>query len=253
MSTPRWLSITVLLLCACPADDDGTTGNDTGSSSSTSPTTSVTTTEASSESTAPTTTDASTSTTDAESSTAADESSSTAADESSSSTTEPVAFEIMSPELVDGGWPHSAHSDGCNASPELNWVGAPADTMSFGLFFHDLDFMPEGHPFEHSAIWNISADTTGLPHDVDHDPMPADVPGAVQCVNWMGGSNYGYGGPGSPANHYEFVLFALDSADLTGEIDETSSLAEVWDALQAHSIATATIVGQSTGSEPCPR
>ncbi|HWB74528.1 MAG TPA: YbhB/YbcL family Raf kinase inhibitor-like protein [Nannocystaceae bacterium] len=251
MSTPRWLSITVLLACACPADDDGTTGNDTGSSSSTNPTTSTTTTEASSESGTLTTTDASTSTGVDESSTAVDESS-TAADESSSSTTEPVAFEIMSTELVDGGWPHTAHSDCLNESPALDWVGAPADAMSFAVFFHDLDFMPQGHPFEHSAIWNISADTTGLPHDVDHDPMPADVPGAVQCVSWMGGGNYGYGGPGSPANHYEFVLFALDSADLTGEIDETSSLAEVWDALQAHSIATATIVGQSTGSEPCP-
>lgn len=248
MSTPRWLSITVLLLCACPADDDGTTGNDTGSSSSTSPTTSVTTTEASSESTAPTTTDASTSTTDAESSTAADESSSTAADESSSSTTEPVAFEIMSMEFEDQGpLPHTAHIDGGNQSPDLEWVGAPAGTMSFAVYLHDLDFQggnPDGFP--HSAIWNIPSDVMELPHDVDHDPMPADVPGAVQCQNWTE-MQYGYGGPGSPANHYEFVLFALDAADLSGEIDQDSSLEEVWAALQAHAIATTAIVGQSTG------
>jgi Raf kinase inhibitor-like YbhB/YbcL family protein len=245
MSTSRWLSITVLLACACPADDDGTTGNDTGSSS-TAPTT--TTTDPSSESTAPpTTTDISTSTTDAESSTAADESS-TAADESSSSTTEPVAFEVTSTEFEnDGPLPHTAHIDGGNESPDLAWVGAPAGTMSFGVYLHDLDFLggnPDGFP--HSAIWNIPSDVSMLPHDVDHDPMPADVPGAVQCENWTE-QEYGYGGPGSPANHYEFVLFALDTADLSAEIDEGSTLEEVWAAFNAHSIGTATIVGQSTG------
>lgn len=239
MSTPRWLSITVLLLCACPADDDGTTGNDTGSSSSTSPTTSTTTTEASSESSATMTTDASTSTGVDESSTAADEST-TAADESSSSTTEPVAFEVTSTEFEDGGGlPHTAHVDGGNQSPALDWVGAPAGTLSFAVFFHDITI-----DYNHSAIWDIPADATGLPHDVDHDAMPADVPGAVQCESWI--NEYGYGGPGSPANNYEFILYAID-VDTIPEITSASSLDEVFAAFEAHSLGSVAIVGQSTG------
>jgi Raf kinase inhibitor-like YbhB/YbcL family protein len=243
MATSRWLAILLVLICACPSDGDDTGNADSGSSSSTSATTS--TTNASSESTSLTTTDASTSTTDA-TTTAADTTETTAAD-SSSSTTEPVAFEITSPEFEDGGGlPHTAHIDGGNMSPAFDWVGAPGGTMSFALYMHDLDFTggnPDGFP--HWAIWNIPSDATGLPADIDHDPMPADVPGAVQCQNWTQ-MEYGYGGPGSPANHYEFVLFALDVADLT-EVDQDSSLVEVWDALQMHTIATTAIVGQSTG------
>lgn len=165
----------------------------------------------------------------------------TAADGSSSGTTGAVEFTLSSSEFEDGmGLPHSAHVSGGNMSPDLAWVGAPADTQSFAVFFHDTSI-----DFNHSAIWNIGADVTGLPHDVDHSAMPADVPGAVQCRSWAG--NFGYGGPGSPANFYEFVLYALDTDDLGGEIDENSSLDEVFTALEAHSLGTATLVGQSTG------
>ncbi len=247
MSTPRLLVIPVLVLCACPGSSSDT-GADSGSSSSTSPTTTTTMgTESSSSSTSPSTTEASSSSTDAESSTAAESSETTPVD-SSSSTTEPVEFTVTSPEFTDGGGlPHTAHIDGGNISPQLDWVGAPAGTMSFAVYLHDLDFLG-GNPtgFPHSAIWNIPADATGLPADVDHDPMPADVPGAVQCENWTG-DEYGYGGPGSPANHYEFVVYALDVATLDGEIDQSSSLEEAYDAFEAHSLGTALIVGQSTG------
>ncbi len=152
-----------------------------------------------------------------------------------------VEFEMSSPAFEEGGlFPGTMHINGGNVHPQLDWVGAPVDTMSFGVFFHD-----ETINFEHSAIWNIPADATGLPEDVDQDPMPANVPGAVQCRNWT--NQFGYGGPGSPANFYVFTLYALDTADLSGEIDQDSSRVEVNAALQAHALAEVTLSGQSNG------
>ena len=87
----------------------------------------------------------------------------------------------------DGIIPTAHHFQGGNLSPALSWVGAPADTASFGVYFHDLDFQPQGYPYRHSAIWNISADTDALPQGVEMAAAPADVPGAVQCRNWFGG------------------------------------------------------------------
>lgn len=229
--------------CAVTGSDDGGTGT-TGSTSSGSSSsgTSTTATTAGSDSSTGTTTAG---TTTEGSST--DTGSSSGGADSSGSTTEAAVFTVTSPEFVDGGGlPHTAHISGGNMSPQLDWVGAPAGTMSFGMFLHDLDFTngtPD--PFPHSAIWNIPADATGLPADVEHTAMPSDVPGALQCRNWTG-NQFGYGGPGSAANHYEFIVYALDVETLD-EVDQNDTLVSVYDALEAHAIGKAMIVGQSTG------
>jgi Raf kinase inhibitor-like YbhB/YbcL family protein len=244
MSTSRLFLISSLLLVACPADDADDTGAGTGTDPGSSSSSTLSTTEPGSESsTSPVTIDPSSSSSGEDSGTTAADESTTMLADSSSSTTEPVEFTLTSTEFTEGeGIPHSAHVDGGNQSPALDWVGAPAGTMSFAVFFHDLDF-----DFNHSAIWNISADLTGLPHDVDHDAMPADVPGALQCASWHG--EFGYGGPGSESNHYEFILYALDVETIPEtEIDSGSNLGEVFTAFEAHSLGTATLSGYSTGA-----
>lgn len=152
-----------------------------------------------------------------------------------------VDFGMSSPAFEpDGPFPGTMHIQGGNISPQLDWEGAPADTQSFGVFFHD-----ETISFDHSAIWNIPADAEGLPEGVEGTAMPANVPGAVQCRNWT--DNFGYGGPGSPANFYVFTLYALDIDDLSGEIDQNSSRAAVRTALEDHAIESVTLRGQSSG------
>ena len=151
-----------------------------------------------------------------------------------------VDFALTSPDFVmDGTIPSLHHIQGGNVSPALDWVGAPAGTMSFGVFFEDLTIS-----FDHSAIWDIPADATGLPQDVDHDPMPADVPGAVQCRNWA--MQWGYGGPGSDSNSYQFTLYALDVATLP-DVDQNTNRSQVKAALEAHAIETVTLSGQTAG------
>jgi phosphatidylethanolamine-binding protein (PEBP) family uncharacterized protein len=160
-----------------------------------------------------------------------------------SSSTGAGEFIVTSPQFEqDGIIPSEHHVAGDNTMPQLDWVGAPAGRMSFAVFFRDLTIN-----YRHSAIWNISADATGTPFDPDHVPMPPDVPGAVQCENWRDNGEYGYGGPGSNSNTYEFEVYALDVADLSAEIDQDSSLAEVEAAFDAHVIESATLSGQTEG------
>jgi phosphatidylethanolamine-binding protein (PEBP) family uncharacterized protein len=151
-----------------------------------------------------------------------------------------VDFSLTSPDFVEGGIiPSLHHIQGGNVSPELVWEGAPSGTMSFGVFFHD-----ETISYDHSAIWDIPSSATGLPQDVDHDPMPADVPGATQCRHWNGG--WGYGGPGSSSNDYRFTLYALDVATLPNVTQDTDR-SDVKTELDAHAIETVTLGGQTEG------
>ncbi|MEM7157416.1 MAG: YbhB/YbcL family Raf kinase inhibitor-like protein [Myxococcota bacterium] len=152
-----------------------------------------------------------------------------------------VDFGMSSPAFEpDGPFPGTMHVAGGNMSPQLDWEGAPADTQSFGIFFHD-----ETISFNHSAIWNIPGDAEGVPGNIELEAMPASVAGAVQCQSWI--DEFGYGGPGSPANFYVFTLYALDIDDLSGEIDQNSSLGQVRTALENHAIESVTLRGQSAG------
>jgi Raf kinase inhibitor-like YbhB/YbcL family protein len=129
--------------------------------------------------------------------------------------TAPAVFTLTSPAFVqDGAIPEEISCNGADTSPQLDWVGAPVGTLSFAIVFTDLTINPD---FIHSVIYDIPANLTGLPADVDNDFAPADVPGAHQTRNFRGGNNFGYAGPcPGNAHEYEFRLYALDVAILPG-------------------------------------
>lgn len=245
MRATTFIGLILFTMTGCPSDDGGgnetgtnTDGTSTGTPSTSSPSTTASTSSPSTTDTEPTSS-SSESGSSGEPTTTGDTDTDT--DTASSSSTGAGEFIVTSPEFEqDGIIPSAHHIAGDNTMPQLDWVGAPADTMSFAVFFRDLTIS-----YAHSAIWNISADAMGTPFDPDHVPMPPDVPGAVQCENWDG--EYGYGGPGSESNTYEFEVYALDVADLSGEIDQDSSLAEVEAAFEAHVIESATLSGQTEG------
>jgi phosphatidylethanolamine-binding protein (PEBP) family uncharacterized protein len=107
------------------------------------------------------------------------------------------------------------------------------------VFFNDAST-----DFAHSAIWDVPADSTGLPEDVERAAMPADVPGASQArsyANW-----FGYAGPCPGETHtYQFIAYALDVATLD-EINTNSSLGNARVAFEAHMLASATLDGEYT-------
>src|ERR1700722_8744784 len=74
-------------------------------------------------------------------------------------------------------------------SPQIDWSGAPAGTMSFALIFHDGDVHP-GKTFAdvtHWIAWNIPATATGLPASVASGDLPD---GTHQGANIARGNAY---------------------------------------------------------------
>jgi Raf kinase inhibitor-like YbhB/YbcL family protein len=122
-------------------------------------------------------------------------------------------------------------------SPALAWSGAPAGTKSFALLCDDPD-APMG-TWVHWVIFNIPADSTGLPEGV---PALATPPsGGVQGKNsWK---KVGYGGPCPPpgkAHRYFFRLYALDA---TLALDSSADEAKVQAAMKGHVVAQGELMG----------
>ena len=156
-----------------------------------------------------------------------------------------AAFAITSPALVEGAPFMIVNTcDGANTSPALAWVGAPAGTMSFAVVLTDNSNGPNG--LIHSVIYDIPANLTGLPEDVEKVFAPTDVPGAHQTRTLGGAAARGYFGPCPPLQDgphiYEFALYALDAATLPGATMATTQVQAETIILQ-HDLATALLTG----------
>ncbi len=135
---------------------------------------------------------------------------------------------------------HGAEGD--NASPKLDWSGAPDGTKSVVVIADDPD-AAEPKPFVHWVIYDIPGAATGLREGLPTDPVLQDPKGAKQGTNSKGQT--GYLGPrpplGDPAHHYHFQVFALDVETLG--IDPGKTREEVLAAMEGHVLAEGEIVG----------
>ncbi|MFC2010301.1 YbhB/YbcL family Raf kinase inhibitor-like protein [Chloroflexota bacterium] len=151
---------------------------------------------------------------------------------------EEVVLEITSPAFADGeDIPFKYSCDGQDKSPELSWSGVPEGTQSFALILDDPD--APGGTFTHWVIFNIPADSLGLPEALSKYSQLDN--GATQCRNDFG--TYGYGGPCPPAgaaHHYHFKLYALDQ---TLDLSAASTKAQLLNAIEGHILAQAELVG----------
>lgn len=127
-----------------------------------------------------------------------------------------------------------------SVSPALQWVNAPAGTQSFVLLLHD----PDAHArkqledITHWIIFNIPADSTGLPEAVKPD-APATV--GVQGNNIMGRPGYmGPCAPPGPNHHYTFELFALDTKL---DLPAGASRADILKAMDGHVLTGTVYIG----------
>ncbi|HTB19763.1 MAG TPA: YbhB/YbcL family Raf kinase inhibitor-like protein [Bryobacteraceae bacterium] len=120
-------------------------------------------------------------------------------------------------------------------SPQIDWSGAPAGTMSFALIFHDGDVHP-GKTFSdvtHWIAWNIPATSTGLPAGVAAGALPD---GTQQGANIARGN--AYMGPCPPAglpHHYTLEVYALDSKL---DLPATAGRTDLEKALSGHILAS---------------
>ena len=146
-------------------------------------------------------------------------------------------FVLTSPAFAPGGAIPAAHTcDGADASPALEWSGAPAGTKSFALVVHDPD-APAGD-WLHWVAWNIPAATRALPAGVStKDPLPD---GTRQGRNDFG--RPGYGGPCPPGGTHHYV-FSLRALDTTLALPAKASRDAIEKAMQGHVLATADLTG----------
>jgi Raf kinase inhibitor-like YbhB/YbcL family protein len=119
-----------------------------------------------------------------------------------------MSISITSPEFKKGEKiPPRFTGDGDNISPRLEWSNIPENTKSLALIMDDPD--APGGTFVHWVIFNMPADSTGLPEAAACEPQLPD--GSLQGRNSAGGT--GYYGPYPPAgsrHRYYFSLYALD-------------------------------------------
>ena len=142
-------------------------------------------------------------------------------------------FELTSGAFQEGGAiPARYTCDADNASPPLNWAGAPAETVSLALIVDD----PDAGGFVHWIVYGLAGSASGsLPAGASQSPD-----GPAQGTNSF--RQAGYGGPCPPSgeHHYVFRLLALDDVlELTG----TPSLEDVLEAAEGHVVGEAKLSG----------
>jgi Raf kinase inhibitor-like YbhB/YbcL family protein len=153
---------------------------------------------------------------------------------------------LMSNSFIDGGLiPLKYTQAGEQASPQLAWANAPMGTQSYVLHMHDMEGARNKTTEDqlHWLVWNIPAETRGLPEGV---PMGDLKDGSHQTSATGNGV---YRGPGAPANgpyhHYVFEIFALDTKiDVPANpADPFDTRAKVLAAIQGHVLGKAVYLG----------
>ncbi|MES3019652.1 MAG: YbhB/YbcL family Raf kinase inhibitor-like protein [Bacteroidota bacterium] len=139
--------------------------------------------------------------------------------------------------------PGAAPGEG--TSPALTWSDVPAGTQSFVLHMHDLDFSRNKTTDDqvHWLVWNIPADSKGLPEGL---PRGATLPDGSYQISVTG---LVYRGPGAaatgPLHHYMFELFALDTKlDVKPAADAFESRKLVMKAMDGHILGRAAYGGR---------
>jgi Raf kinase inhibitor-like YbhB/YbcL family protein len=146
---------------------------------------------------------------------------------------------IRTPAFDDGEpVPERFTCDGDNLSPPLSWDGAPDGAETFALIVDDPD--AQGI-YAHWVVYGIPGDVDSLDEGAGIDAVRLDND-ARQGVNESG--NLGYTGPcppqGTPAHHYDFTVYALDSAlEISAGISREALLSQV----EGHILAQARVTG----------
>lgn len=147
-----------------------------------------------------------------------------------------VAFQLTSNSFGEGKpIPVRFTCQGEDASPDLHWNGAPAQTRSFALIVDDPD-APHG-TWVHWVVYDLPGGATSLPSRSHGAP----------AVGHQGRNSFqkiGYNGPCPPpgaAHHYVFHLYALSSDHLG--LPEGAGRDQVDKAMQGKIVAETKLTG----------
>ncbi|MBC2696962.1 MAG: YbhB/YbcL family Raf kinase inhibitor-like protein [ANME-2 cluster archaeon] len=146
---------------------------------------------------------------------------------------------ISSDVFENGGMLSSEYTcDGSDVSPDLSWDTVPAGTQSIAMIVDDPN--APGKTWVHLVIYNIPANSTGLPLGVPKNKTLDD--GSLQGNNDFG--KIGYNGPCPPpgtVHRYFFKVYALDTT-LSLKSGATKSQLEA--TMSGHILAQGEMIGK---------
>ena len=133
---------------------------------------------------------------------------------------------------------------GAELSPPLIWNDVPEQAQTLVLVCDDPD--APNRPFIHWVVYNIPADSTGLPEDLPFTKTPLD--GMRQALNDYHTAGWGapFPPPG-PTHKYYFKLYALDCDIPPGYGNDYHDVLRV---MEGHVIEEAVLIGTYARPEP---
>ena len=151
-------------------------------------------------------------------------------------------MQVTSNAFDDGGIiPIRFTSHGDNVQPDFTITGAPENTASFAIIFHDIEVAIGGGigDVTHWVAFNITS------ADISEGSLPA---GSVSGNNIR--QQPGYMGPGAPFpdryHHYVFEFYALSD---TLDLPEGASREQVVEAMTGKVVAKAAYVGRYANAQ----
>jgi Raf kinase inhibitor-like YbhB/YbcL family protein len=154
---------------------------------------------------------------------------------------------MTSDAFPDGGIVPPKFAGRGGVQPGFKFSGAPAETVSYAIIFHDIDVSLMGSTGDvlHWIVWNIPVAAGGLPE--------GSVPAGAVVGRGITGQN-AYFGPGAPAgpryHHYVFELYALN-ANL--DLPPTAGRDELLKAMEGKIVAKSAYVGRFRGEAAPPK
>jgi Raf kinase inhibitor-like YbhB/YbcL family protein len=149
----------------------------------------------------------------------------------------PMDIQLISSAFEDGNpIPAQYTCQGKNISPPLAWSSPPAGAKSVALILDDPD-APRG-TWVHWVVYNLPADTIGLPEAVKADSV---LPGnALQGKNDYKRNDYSGPCPPSGTHRYYFKIYALDTAL---DLKAGATKDDVLHAMEGHVLAHGQLMG----------
>lgn len=157
-----------------------------------------------------------------------------------------VAEFVLTPPWPDGGDIPIEHTClGADTTPVLAWSGAPAGTAAFAIVVVDLNATgASGAPFTHWVVANLEPTVTTL---AAIDALGGTIEGAndfgtaaVPVVGWRG--------PCPPAGETHTYSFEVRALAQRLDYPNGTPAADLLEAIDAATIATATASGLATGA-----
>ncbi len=142
-----------------------------------------------------------------------------------------TTFTLTSPDIPAGGTIAPVfESDmfgcgGANASPVLQWSGAPEGTQSFAVTVYDPD-APTGSGWWHWMVVDIPASVTSLAANAGKKAVPTCPQARAKCATTTAFLRWGgmCPPPGDKPHRYIFTVHALSVAKLDMPDDATTAI-----------------------------